>query len=64
MTKDEKVFSRDDIYKKGEVIYHPIFKKSGKIKKIEIVAANQQKLHVEFEELGKKLLIAGTVEES
>ena len=64
MKENEKIFSQDDIYRKGEVIFHPVFKKKGKIKKIEIVAANQQKLHVEFEDLGKKILIAGSTNQS
>lgn len=64
MTENQKMFSRDDMYRKGKVIYHPVFKKKGKIKKIEIVAANQQKLHVEFEDLGKKVLIAGSTNQS
>lgn len=55
----EKVYSKDETYNKGDVIYHPVFKEKGKIKKIEQVLETQQKLFVDFENIGKKTLIAG-----
>lgn len=59
MIKEQKEYSQDDTYRKGDILYHPVLKKEGKIKKIDIIARRHQKLYVNFEDIGEKILIAG-----
>lgn len=58
MTKEPKTYSKEETYKKRDVIYHPQFKEHGKVVKVE-PQATMQILTVEFEESGTKKLIAG-----
>ena len=55
----KNTYSKEKIFRKGEVIYHPVFKEEGKIKKIEPLASKRQKLIVHFKQHGEKKLIAG-----
>jgi len=56
---DEKEYSQDQTYQKGDVIYHPVFKDTGKIIKIDWTVTRIQKIWVDFKEAGSKILIAG-----
>ncbi len=64
MIPEQKEYSQDATYRKGDILYHPVLKKEGKIKKIEIIARHRQKLYVTFEDIGEKVLIAGIENES
>ena len=56
---DKNEYSQEQTYQKGDVIYHPVFKDTGKIKKIDWTVTRIQKLYVDFEKKGSKILIAG-----
>ena len=55
----KKEYSQDQTYHRGDIIFHPAFNESGKIKKIEWTSNKLQKLIVDFDEKGETLLIAG-----
>jgi len=59
MRTREKVFNQEETYRKGDLIYHPVFKDRGKIIQIDLIQEMQQKLLVEFEKVGQKKLLAG-----
>ena len=54
-----KEYTQDKTYDRGDIIYHPVFKDSGKIKKVGQIANGTQKLWVDFDHKGSKILIAG-----
>jgi len=51
-------------YKKGDEIFHPVFKEQGKIKSIEQLPNGMQKILVKFEKSGEKKLICGIKQSS
>lgn len=59
MRTQEKVFSQENTYRKGDLIFHPVFKDRGVIKKIDLIQDKRQKLIVDFEKVGQKKLLAG-----
>ena len=60
MAKEPKDYSKDETYKKRDLIYHPQFKEHGKIVKIDL-QGKIQILTVEFEKSGTRKLIAGAI---
>ena len=61
---EPKEYSQDQTYQRGDVIYHPVFKDTGTIKKILLTADSMQKLLVDFKKKGSKVLIAGRIDQT
>lgn len=51
-------------YKKGDEIFHPVFKEQGKITGVEQLPNGTQKIMVRFEKSGEKKLISGIKQSS
>ncbi|MBN1782144.1 hypothetical protein JW948_13510 [bacterium] len=58
MTSKDKTYTPYDTYLRGETIYHPIFKDTGKVKKVIPTVNHMQKIWVNFDKCGPKVLIA------
>lgn len=59
MPSKEKTFNQEETYRKGDLIFHPVFEDRGVIKKIDLIQDKRQKLVVDFEKVGQKKLLAG-----
>ena len=47
-------------YKVGQIIYHPVFKDTGKVlRKMKSITGNYKKIIVKFKNVGEKILVEG-----
>lgn len=54
-----KEYQISNKYRKGDDIFHPVFKEQGRVTKIEQLPNGTQKIVVRFEKSGEKKLICG-----